>query len=44
MNRVHIEFDAQILGDISGALADGFDLYVPEDKFLLGKAKLLDLA
>jgi len=44
VNGVHIEFDAHTLGDILGVPADGFDLYVWEDKFLLGKAKLLDLA
>jgi len=44
VNEVHIEFDAQILGDILGVPAAGFDLYVREDKPLLGKAKLLDLA
>jgi len=43
-NGVHIEFDAQNLGDILGVPADGSDLYVREDKYLLGKAKLLDLA
>jgi len=44
VNRVYIEFDAQALGDILGVPTDGFDLYVWEDKSLLGKAKLLDLA
>ena len=44
VNGVHIEFDAQTLGDILGVPADGFDLYVWEDKSSLGKAKLLDLA
>jgi len=34
----------QTLVDILGVPADGFDLYVREDKSLLGKAKLLDLA
>ena len=44
VNEVHIEFDAHTLGDILGVLADGFDLYIREDKSLLGKAKLLDFA
>ena len=44
VNWVHIEFDAQTLGDILGVLAAGFDLYVQDDRSLLGKAKLLDLA
>jgi len=44
VNGVQIEFDAQTLGDILGVPAADFDLYVREDKSLLGKAKLLDLA
>ena len=44
VNGVHIEFDAQTLGDILGVPVDGFDLYVWEDKSLLGKAKLPELA
>jgi len=44
VNRVQIEFDAQTLGDILRVPAAGFDLYVWEDKSLLGKEKLLDLA
>jgi len=44
VNGVHIEFDAQTLGEILGVPAAGFDLYVREDKSLLGMAKLLDLA
>ena len=44
VNGVHIEFDAQTLEDILGVPADGFNLYIREDKSLLGKAKLLDLA
>jgi len=43
VNGVQIEFDAQTLGDILGVPAVGFDLYVREDRSLLGKAKLLDL-
>ena len=44
VNGVRIEFDAQTLGDILRVPADGFDIYVREDKSLLGKAKLLELA
>ena len=43
VNGVHIEFNTQTLGDILGVPADGFDIYVQEDKSLLDKAKLLDL-
>jgi len=39
-----IEVDARALGVILGVPATGFDLYVQEDKSLLGKAKLLALA
>ena len=39
VNGVHIEFDAHILGDILGVPAEGFDLYVREDKSLPGKEK-----
>ena len=44
VNGVHIEFDARTLGDILGVPAADFDMYVREDRSLLGKAKLLDLA
>ena len=44
VNGVHIEFDAQTLGDNLGVPADDFDLYVRKDKSLLDKAKLLELA
>jgi len=37
-------FDAEKLGDILGVQATGFDIYVQEDKSLLGKARLLELA
>jgi len=39
-----MQFDATNLGDILGIPATGFDLYVREDKSLLGKARLLELA
>jgi len=44
VNGVLIGVDARALGVILGVPATGFDLYVREDKFLLGKAKLLELA
>jgi len=44
VNGVLIEVDARALGVILGIPAMGFDLYVREDKSLLGKAKLLELA
>jgi len=44
VNGVLIEVDARALGVILGVLATGFDLYIREDKSLLGKAKLLELA
>jgi len=44
VNRVIIEVDARALAVILGVPATGFDLYVREDKSLLGKAKLLELA
>ena len=44
MNEVLIEVDARALGVILGVPATGFDLYVREDKSLLGKARLLELA
>ena len=44
VNGVLIEVDARALGVILGVPATGFDLYVQEDKSLLSKAKLLELA
>ena len=44
VNGVLIEVDARALGVILGVPTTGFDLYVGEDKSLLGKAKLLELA
>ena len=38
MNGVLLEFDAHTLGTILGVPAAGFDLYVRENKSLLGKA------
>ena len=44
VNGVLIKVNAQALGVILGVPATGFDLYVREDKSLLSKAKLLELA
>jgi len=44
VNGVLVEVDASALGDILGVPAKGFDIYIREDKSLLGKAKLLELA
>ena len=44
MNGVLMEFDAPTLGDVLGVPTEGFDLYVRENKSLLDKAKLLELA
>jgi len=44
VNGVLIEVDTRALGVILEVPAIGFDLYVREDKYLLGKAKLLELA
>ena len=37
-------FDARKLGEILGVLAAGFDIYVQEDKTVLGNARLLELS
>ena len=39
-----IQVDAKTLCDILGIPTTGFDLYVWEDKSMLGKARLLELA
>lgn len=44
VNGVLIEVDARALGVILGIPATGFDLYVREDKSLLGKDRMLELA
>ena len=44
VNGVLIEVNAQALGVILGVPSTGFDLYVREDKSLLSKARLLELA
>jgi len=44
VNGVKIEFDAHELGEILGIPAIGFDIYIREGKFVLGKARLVELA
>jgi len=44
VNGVKIMVNAQKLGKILGIPAASFDIYVWEDKSLLGKARLLELA
>ena len=44
VNGVKTEFDAQKLGDILAIPAARFDIYVREDKFVLGRARLVELA
>jgi len=44
VNGVLIQVDAQALGVILGVPSIGFDLYVRENKSLLGKDRLLELA
>jgi len=44
VNGVQIVFDAPKLGEILGTPVAGFDMYVRDDKSLLGKTRLLELA
>ena len=44
VSGVHISFDARRLGEILGVPSVGFDVYVWEDKTMMGRVKLLDLA
>ena len=44
VNGVKIVVDAQKFGEILGIPAEGFDIYIQEDKSLLSKARLLELA
>jgi len=44
VSGVNISFDARRLGEILWIPSMGFDLYVREDKTMLGRAKLLELA
>jgi len=44
VNRKKVRFDAWKLGEILGIPATGFDIYVRDDKTMLGKARLLELS
>ena len=44
VNGKKLRFDAQKLGEILDVPAVGFDVYVCEDKYVLGTARLLELA
>jgi len=44
VDGVKVEFDAQKLREILGVPAVRFDIYAREDKSLLGRARLLELA
>jgi len=44
VNRKKMRFDARKLGEILGISATEFDIYVQEDKTVLGKARLLELS
>jgi len=39
-----MRFDAKKLGELLGVPATGFDIYVREDKSVLGNARLLELS
>ena len=44
VNGKKLRFDAKKLGERLGVPAVGFDVYVREDKSVLGTARLLELA
>ena len=44
VNGKQLRFDAKSLGEILGIPATGFDVYVREDKKVLGAARLLELS
>jgi len=44
VNGKRIRFDAKKLGEILGVPATDFDIYVREDKSVLGNARLLKLS
>jgi len=44
VNGVEIQVDAQALGVILRVPSTGFDLYIREDKSLLGRDRLLELS
>ena len=44
VNGKRMCFDAKKLGEILAVLATGFDIYIREDKSVLGNARLLELS
>jgi len=44
VNGKQLRFDAKILGEILGIPSTGFDVYVRENKTVLGTARLLELS
>jgi len=44
VNGKKMRFDARKLGEILGVLATSFNIYVREDKSVLGNARLLELS
>jgi len=44
VNGKQLRFDAKILGEILGIPSTGFDVYVRDDKTVLGTARLLELS
>jgi len=43
VNDHDLRFDAKKLGEILGVSSEGFDVYVQEDKSILGEEQLLEL-
>jgi len=43
VNGKKMRFEARKLGEILGIPATGFDIYIWEDKTILGNARLLEL-
>jgi len=44
VGEMQLRFDAKTLGEILGIPSTGFDVYVREDKSVLGTARLLELS
>jgi len=43
VNGHKVQFDAKKLGELLGVFSEGFDVYVREDKSILGDEQLLEL-
>jgi len=43
VNDHNLKFDAKKLGELLGVSSKGFDVYVQEDKSILGEERLLEL-